>query len=77
MWIAALLKMEMVVLQVLGIILHTVNSKTFATGDGLYFKVGTTCYLNSDNDRVRVRWNGTGENNRAIIGHIMAMGFLV
>jgi hypothetical protein len=48
--------------------LATVNSRTFATGDGLYFKVGTTCYLNSDNDRVRVRWNGTGENNRAIIG---------
>jgi hypothetical protein len=48
--------------------LNSLNSKTFSNGDGLYFKVNTTCYLNSNNDRVQVKWSGTGGNKRAIIG---------
>jgi parallel beta-helix repeat protein len=47
--------------------LPSVNAKTFATGDDVYFKVGTTCYLNSDSDRLQVDWSGTG-SNRVIIG---------
>jgi hypothetical protein len=47
--------------------LPSVNAKTFVTGDDVYFKVGTTCYLNSDSDRLQVDWSGTGAN-RVIIG---------
>jgi hypothetical protein len=47
--------------------LPSVNAKTFATGDDIYFKVGTTCYLNADSDRLQVDWSGTG-SNRVIIG---------
>jgi hypothetical protein len=47
--------------------LPSVNAKTFAVGDDVYFKVGTKCYLNSDSDRLQVDWSGTGAN-RVIIG---------
>jgi hypothetical protein len=47
--------------------LSSVNAKTFVTGDDVYFKVGTTCYLNANSDRLQVDWSGTGIN-RVIIG---------
>jgi hypothetical protein len=49
------------------IILPSVNAKVYATGDDVYFKVGTTCYLNANTDRLQVDWSGTGIN-RVIIG---------
>jgi hypothetical protein len=46
---------------------NTAKSK-FAAGDDLYFKVGTTCTLTSDADRLQVTWSGVNEANRTIIG---------
>jgi hypothetical protein len=46
---------------------NTAKSK-FIAGDGLFFKVNTTCFLNSDTDSLIVSWSGTDEQNRVVIG---------
>ncbi len=45
----------------------SINSFSFSTSDGVYFKVNTICYLNADSDKLQVDWSGTS-GNRAIIG---------
>jgi hypothetical protein len=47
--------------------LPSVNAKTFVTGDDIYFKVGTTCYLNSDSDRLQIKHSGTN-SDRVVVG---------
>jgi hypothetical protein len=47
--------------------LPSVNAKTFATGDDIYFKVGTKCYLNSDSDRLQIKHSGTN-SDRVVVG---------
>jgi hypothetical protein len=47
--------------------LPSVNAKTFAAGDDIYFKVGTTCYLNSDSDRLQIKHSGVS-SDQVIVG---------
>jgi parallel beta-helix repeat protein len=47
--------------------LPSVNAKTFVAGDDIYFKVGTTCYLNSDSDRLQIKHSGTN-SDRVVVG---------
>ena len=53
--------------------LSQVAAKTFATGDDLYFRAGTSITINSSNKRFVINWHGS-ESDQVIIGAYHIVG---